>query len=218
MRVESIVYRGIKFRRYPDAKWHSDRVYFVPGGQHRKNGVGRLHEEIWKDRHGPIPPDHQIHHIDGNALNNDISNLQCLHRDEHRALHAAEQKPMHPRRLAWLEANRPKATQWHRSAEGRAWHREMAREVWKHRTPDERTCEQCGGTYLSRATQGHDRFCSNKCKAAWRRASGVDDEDRSCEACGTVFRVNRYSKQRACSRLCGSRIRTDRGPSKHPPE
>lgn len=32
---------------------------------------------------GPIPDGHEIHHIDDNSLNNDISNLACLPIAEH---------------------------------------------------------------------------------------------------------------------------------------
>lgn len=46
----------------------------------------------WEKVNGPIPRDEQgrsyeIHHIDGNRKNNDISNLKCLSLQEHYELH-----------------------------------------------------------------------------------------------------------------------------------
>lgn len=208
-RVDVVVFNGIKFRRYPDAKWACDRSYYVPGITDRQRGFGRLHEEIWKSAHGEIPDGCHIHHADGDALNNDIANLVCLDADEHRALHVEDRHASGvyrtDARLAHLAAIRPEAAKWHRSDEGRAWHREHGRATWVDRQPAEATCEQCGARYNTLAAQRHDRFCSNACKSAWRRATGVDDEERACPQCGGVFRVNRYSKQRFCGRSCSAR-------------
>ena len=79
---------------------------------------------------------------------------------------------------------RDAATERHRSDAGREWHREHGRRAWESRIPVERKCEQCGGEYTDFTLRENARFCSNKCKSAWRRASGVDDEDRTCIVCG----------------------------------
>ena len=58
-------------------------------GYYLNSSIGeRLHRYVWQYHNGTIPPKHEIHHIDHNKNNNDISNLQCLHRTEHRRLHA----------------------------------------------------------------------------------------------------------------------------------
>lgn len=49
----------------------------------------------WEQLYGPIPKDefgrtYEIHHIDGNKKNNDISNLKCLSIQEHYELHLAQ--------------------------------------------------------------------------------------------------------------------------------
>lgn len=52
-----------------------------------------LHRAIWENHHGwPIPPGHEIHHADGNTLNNDADNLVCINISEHRKLSAAARK------------------------------------------------------------------------------------------------------------------------------
>lgn len=202
-KVEVIVFQGVKFRRYPDSKNRTERVYFTPGHADRAKGVGRLHEEIWKAAHGPIPAGYHIHHADHDPLNNDLSNLVCIPAGDHHRHHAAESEWLGSDRcLEHLAEIRPKAAEWHRSPEGRAWHSEHARRVAADWQPVEATCEHCGERFES-VRPG--RFCSNKCKSAWRRAAGVDDEDRTCEYCGGVFRVNRYARTRFCSRSCARR-------------
>jgi len=61
----------------------------------RLDGVGYrcfLHRVIWEQEHGEIPKDHVIHHIDGNSLNNNIENLECVSIIEHGARHRAMHK------------------------------------------------------------------------------------------------------------------------------
>lgn len=208
--VESIVYRGITFRRYPDAKRWPDRYYFTPNGGHRKQGVGRLHEEIWKDTNGPIPDGYEIHHVDFDAANNDPANLHCITAAEHREIHRQRQseRGKSPEQVAHLRTIQPLTAEWHRSDEGREWHREYGRKTWEQREPVVKQCEQCDSSFTDITRRASSRFCSNKCKSAWRRASGADDEDRTCAVCGTTFRANRYSKQRACSTACGGRLQS----------
>src|SRR5580704_10801253 len=37
-----------------------------------------LHRYRWSKAHGPIPEGAIIHHSDGNPLNNDVANLECV--------------------------------------------------------------------------------------------------------------------------------------------
>ena len=186
-KVEAITRYGIKFRRYPDANGWSDRSYFKPGIADRQRGIQALHQEVWKRERGPIPPGWQVHH----------------HHDDRSESHRT------PDHLAHLESIRVLAAEWHASEEGRRWHAEHGRRTWDGREPVEAICEQCGGSYTMLAGVV-GRFCSNACKSAWRRASRVDDEDRTCARCGDTFRTNRYSKVRFCSRSCSARSRWDR--------
>jgi hypothetical protein len=54
------------------------------------------YRKIWENANGPIPKDqfgksYEIHHIDGNRKNNELSNLQCVSIEEHYKIHL-EQK------------------------------------------------------------------------------------------------------------------------------
>ena len=42
---------------------------------------------VWIKHYGKIPPNHHIHHKDDNPFNNDISNLECLTKEEHKEKH-----------------------------------------------------------------------------------------------------------------------------------
>ena len=50
------------------------------------------HREIWEQNYGPIPKGYQIHHKDGNKLNNSIGNLEMLPNHLHLKKHAIENK------------------------------------------------------------------------------------------------------------------------------
>lgn len=45
------------------------------------------YRKIWELYNGPIPKNFEIHHIDGNRNNNDISNLKCVSIQDHFNIH-----------------------------------------------------------------------------------------------------------------------------------
>lgn len=47
-----------------------------------------LHKYVWEKQNGPIPNGSEIHHVDFNKLNNDISNLRMLTTADHSKLHS----------------------------------------------------------------------------------------------------------------------------------
>ena len=105
-----------------------------------------------------------------------------------------------------LEQNaRPKATEWHKSEEGRKWHKEhYKRTKAKLHIKHKKVCDYCNKVYET--TNSESRFCSNACKSAWRRKEGLDNETRTCIYCNKEFVTNKYSKVITCSRSCGSKI------------
>lgn len=48
------------------------------------------YRSIWESYYGPIPEHFDIHHIDGNRGNNDISNLKCVSLQEHYNIHYSQ--------------------------------------------------------------------------------------------------------------------------------
>lgn len=66
--------RRIKRDGYIRVRWQGKRVY--------------LHRLVWELANGrPCPPDHVIHHIDGNKANNRPTNLSALLRADHIRAH-----------------------------------------------------------------------------------------------------------------------------------
>jgi hypothetical protein len=80
------------------------------------------------------------------------------------------------------------------ASEHRLWHKTNGPH---HPKP----CAQCGKQFID-GFENNGKFCSNACRSAFRRASGIDDEARLCASCGKAFRVNKYAQQRYCSLEC----------------
>ena len=52
-----------------------------------------LHRVIFEEFYNiKIPKGYEIHHIDGNSLNNDIRNLQCVTKEKHLSFHKSGKK------------------------------------------------------------------------------------------------------------------------------
>jgi len=196
--VDEVEFRGITFRRYPESDNRADRHYYRPNSKHIEEGVEALHREIWRHHNGEIPEGHVIHHKDGDPTNNDIENLECLTPTEHAERHPEWGGDGPP----WEAIKSSK--DWHRSDEGREWHRQHAREQWEDAEPKVKECEQCGDEFEHYTAA---RFCSNACKAKWRRESGVDDVEATCGWCGEMFTHNKHKDRQFCSRKCGARHR-----------
>lgn len=49
------------------------------------------HRYVWEQHNGPIPEGYEVHHIDLNSHNNDISNLALMTTFEHRSFHSKRQ-------------------------------------------------------------------------------------------------------------------------------
>lgn len=170
----------------------------------------RMHRYVWEYYNGEIPEGYHIHHKDKDKSNNDISNLELIPFSAHAKLHSVETaKRKHNEMVVNLRENAlPKAVEWHGSDEGKQWHKEHFERMKDKLHPEEMmTCEMCGKEYIGKVS-AENRFCSNKCKSAWRRQSGIDNEKRICAFCGAEFFVNKYFKTETCSRACANKKRT----------
>lgn len=192
------IFNGLKFRR------DKRSGYYLNSQTHK-----RLHVYIWEFFNGEIPPGCHVHHKDFSKSNNEIDNLELLSKSDHAKLHGASwDSERYEKQIKNLKEKAiPKASEWHGSDSGREWHK-MHYEDTKERLHQKKTfiCVECGKSFEG-VDNGYTRFCSNKCKAAHRRKSGVDNEIRQCEYCGKDFEVNKYAKTRTCSRSCRNKIR-----------
>lgn len=203
--VESIVFDGYTYNRYPESKAHS-RYYIRTGGQ-------SLHRAIWEKAHGPIPEGNHVHHKDGNVDNNTLENYECLSGQAHMAEHSVERSAYgksakHQEHLATI---RPLAAEWHKSEEGRAWHRENAKTslakalAAKNPNPEyQHTCGKCGCEFSAKSPKAE--FCGPAC---WRQHHNEVKRARSlaqrtgyiCAKCGVSFTAA-MGHQKYCSTDC----------------
>lgn len=174
----------------------------------------RLHVYVWEYYNSEVPKGYEVHHKDEDKYNNDISNLELLEDVEHRKVHAISLKN-NKKRLERLrkhlnEVARPKASEWHKSKEGRRWHVKQGKETWVNKEPIKYLCSNCGKEFesLNSYSEESNRFCSNNCKSAWRRKKGYDNETRVCVICKNNFIANKYSKSQTCSRKCRGELRS----------
>lgn len=182
MHAGSFVLNGerVEIRRKPDEGFIGPIVLdpltqYFDGGLYRmwpsekylSRGGRRLHREVWKTAFGPIPKGCHIHHRDGDTFNNQLENLECMDASEH----LAESRAKRTEGDGWFsDSARERAADWHRSEEGRLWHRQHAQRAkswtkWKREPKD---CPQCGVRFdaLVRKSGASQIYCSSVCKAA----------------------------------------------------
>lgn len=165
----------------------------------------RAHRWVWECTHGPIPKGYHVHHKDHNPSNNDISNLELICKHRHASIHASSKENIERLKKA-SKIGLENAKAWHRSPEGREWHR---KQIYMH-TPwfkDNRPlipfrCSRCKAEFTSKSDQDGPRFCSPKCKTLYRYHSKVDHVERTCVKCGKPFIVNKNLKTERCSVGC----------------
>ena len=188
-------------------------IVFIPdekGYYRAKNDfMVYMHRVVWEFYNTKIPDGYEIHHIDFDRSNNNISNLQLLTVTEHKKLHGnlLTDEQRNWKRTNLIQNAQPKAIEWHKSDAGKELHKTLIAQqrelgVFKHRL----TCTNCGKVFIGEK-RSKNVFCSNACKSAYRRKSKTDDVERVCEVCGTPFFANKYKKTKTCSRSCANRYR-----------
>lgn len=204
---------GIRFCRDDKSGYYKSSQFDPPDSAHR---------HVWRTHHGAILDGMHVHHKDGDKSNNDISNLELMSAADHLSYHQKKMLAEDPQRLQWLRDNltqnaRPKASEWHGSPEGIAWHRKHAQNSICLVEARDFVCDQCKKDFTAKPTGGN-RFCSNACKSKWRRAAGLDDVKKPCIECGQDFTSNKYSRSKTCSTACANRVwHREKGHMPRPP-
>ena len=146
-------------------------------GYYYSKTYGFMHRYVWKTYNGEIPEGFHIHHKDGDRSNNDISNLELLSASEHSKLHAKDN--------AWVKSEackkllseiREKTKAWHKSEEGRQWHRMHAKKFnFGCKEYGKRICEWCGKEFVAR--NANQKFCcsNHKSYSCMRRKKKRDE-------------------------------------------
>ena len=198
---KTIIFNGIEYRLMGKG------TYYLSQSTHNeeRRRAKSLHVAIWEYHNGtPVPSRYEIHHKDGDPFNNDIDNLECISRKDHRKIHACKSE----KQLKHLEEIRDKAKEWHKSEEGRGWHREHAKESIGNAPQKEHTCIVCGKKFTTRFY--NSRFCSRKCESHYRFLDSIHYEKRKCVVCGKEFdaKLSIYNPEgsKTCSRSCSRKL------------
>lgn len=184
------IFNGYKFTK--DKK----TGYYLSGNINGKRY--RLHRYVWQYYNGTIPKGYDIHHKDHNKDNNNIDNLELLTKKEHIEIHKTLDEKTKQKYRENLNKNaRPEAIKWHKSKEGKEWHKKQFSVSLGNREEKEFICENCGKHYFKK-DNGSNRFCSSNCKSQYRRNSGIDNEIRVCIKCNNKYEINKYSQRKYC--------------------
>lgn len=124
----------------------------------------RMHVDVWEHSNGKVPAGFHVHHKDENPQNNNLSNLELkpakIHLSEHGKQRAASVDYISKFQQAGIEA----AKDWHRSEQGREWHREHALKNKREYTFTNE-CLHCGRVYSFKSFANTGKYCHPNCKA-----------------------------------------------------
>jgi hypothetical protein len=162
-RPEKIEWRGVTYRLMGKGRGHERQYYLSQAAVTReRKGAKGLHVAVWQFHHERTVPRGQIiHHKDHDPFNNTIGNLECVTASEHHKEHPHRDPQAQKEHLA---AIREMTKAWHRSPEGREWHRQNAANYV--RKPLAAWCVECGEPFT--AKQRRARYCSALCGNRYR--------------------------------------------------
>ena len=141
-------------------------TYYKCGSYFQKQGK-RLHRAIWEFFNGPILPGCDVHHINHDKSDNRIENLTMMQEHDHLSYHG--KKLTHLDRA--IKAAQDAARAWHGSADGKAFHSTLAKEIWLNQKFKTYTCTFCGKSFETKHcyAESGNKFCHQNCRAAYRR-------------------------------------------------
>ena len=173
------------------------QCYWACGNYYQRKGK-RLHRAVWEYHNGDIPKGCVIHHLDHDRGNNQISNLVLKPRVEHSSYHSKLSDHSN-----WIEAQQEGAKKWHRSEEGREWHKKHYREDCESilRAKTEKKCAFCASSFNG---VSYAKYCSRRCQQRSWKISDMQKQTASCLICGAEFKSDGRQGQQTCSRKCSA--------------
>jgi hypothetical protein len=109
-----------------------------------------------------------VHHVDGNTQNNSIDNLNLIYSTLHLRYEAKKRFRNNPEFAKEFHSKGIEAAKvWHKSEEGREWHRQHGKNCWINKEYTTHNCQYCNKEYQTRH-RGVSKFCHQNCKAKAR--------------------------------------------------
>jgi len=152
----------------PDGRQEFNGKIYKLQGKYMERGGKRLHRVVWYYHNGTIPDGYHIHHKDHDRLNNQITNLECVPKEQHLREH------MTAERRAWASKNvvenaMPAAKAWHSTEEGKEFHKQIGKKSWESKVWHTKVCTVCEKQYRTPFPE-RSKYCGNVCKARAFRA------------------------------------------------
>jgi hypothetical protein len=195
-----IEYQGLKFRASKtNPKYYYADIY-KDGGRKKI----ALHRYKFIEKYGSIPKGYDIHHIDGDAFNNDIDNLEAIERGLHRSSHQKSRmanKEYRENAIQTLRDSDLKAREWHKSEDGLKWHSENAKKMWENKKLYSLTCDFCQKPFET-AFPTRTIYCSHLCNQRNRSSTKKDFVTRNCVKCNKEFEINKRYERSVCKPKC----------------
>lgn len=182
--------------------------YYQDGRRDREERL--LHRVIWWEHNGPIPEGMFVHHKDFDWTNNAISNLELVEAGEHTRMHMLERfkdPAFRKRNSVFLKRAIKAAPKWHRSPEGRKWHKKHGKDFWTNcqKLLGRGNCNLCKKPFPKNSYG--QKFCSIRCRNKVA-VSRQPKEWRLCVICGGKFSASKYVKTSTCSFSCRGALRS----------
>jgi len=169
---------------------------------YRKNKKGHyanflpIHRAVWIYHNGEMPEgDYEIHHIDTDKANNDISNLQCLTKAEQHRVHMKTA----PAREHICKNCGKKVTSTSTKGHVGCYSKDCLHALSYKKRHETRTCALCGKKF-SVYKYSHTKCCSQSCAAKLLRSTPSNNV-KNCPVCGKEFET-KVSNQIYCSNYC----------------
>ena len=161
-----------------------------------------IHRALWIYANGEIPDGYHIHHIDGNAANNTLENLQLLSLCEHSKLHDSLNKSKSPQSFICEHCGRT-FTVVSNGKKRRYCSTECMRQADKiNQHKWTKICAWCGKEFKTRFES--QKFCCHSCHMTERYAN--QKKEMVCPICGKVFTVKPSEKRETCSKSCAMKL------------
>lgn len=176
----------------------------------KKTGNVSMHRYVWNYYNGEIPEGYEIHHIDGDPSNNDIKNLKCSKRCEHRREHQ-EHKMGLVSNGHCVECGAELKDKCGVFCSSRC-KQAYARHNGYYKI--EKTCAYCGKKFLTNKYRKSET-CSHLCSNLIRQKRISEGEPTHvCVVCGKKYFPQPNNKHNTCSMKCTKKLWEQNNPEK----